>query len=53
MTYINIKNNGIVETVDQFETHQEARAMVKEYNLSDRYNCYYTSQRATKEWREQ
>lgn len=51
MKYINIKNNGEVETVDQFETMKEAREMVKEYNLGDSYNYYYISSRSTKEWR--
>lgn len=51
MNYINIKNGGVVETVDEFETHKEAKEMVKEYNLSDVNNHYYISNRCTKEWR--
>lgn len=51
MIYINMKQNNEVETVDEFETYKEAKAMVKEYNLSDSYNNYYLSQRSTKEWR--
>ena len=51
MIYINIKQNNKVETVDQFTTYKEAKAMVKEYNLSDSYNNYYISQRCTNDWR--
>ena len=51
MFYINIKNQGQVETFDQFDTKKEADEMVKEYNISDRANSYYISKRATKEWR--
>ncbi len=50
-TYINIKNNGEVETVDVFTTHKEAVEMIKEYRMADSYNNYYLSQRSTKEWR--
>ncbi len=50
MTYVNIKNNGEVETVDEFETYKEAVKMLKEYRLSDTYNNYYLSQRSTKDW---
>lgn len=52
MFYINIKNNGKVETVDEFETFKETKAMIKEYQISDYSNSYYISKRATKEWRE-
>ena len=51
MIYINIKNNGTVETVDEFKTFKEAKLMVDEYRLSDKYNYYYTSSRSTKQWR--
>ena len=52
MCYINIKNGGEVETVDEFDTAKEARAMRSEYQLSDIYNIYYLSKRCTKAWRE-
>ena len=52
MIYINIKNNGIVETVDEFKTYKEAKEMLKEYRLSDIYNHYYISQRCTKAWKD-
>jgi len=51
-TYINIKNNGEVETVDEFETRKEARLMIIEYRVADKYHDYYLSSRSTKEWRE-
>lgn len=51
MIYINIKTGNGVETVDEFTTMKEARVMIKEYRLSDRYNNYYLSQRSTREWR--
>jgi hypothetical protein len=51
-TYINIKNNGEVETVDEFETRKEAVLMVNEYQYSDLSNHYYLSQRSTNEWKE-
>ena len=49
--FINIKQNGKVETVDKFITYKEAKAMLKEYRISDRYNIYYLSQRCSKEWK--
>ena len=52
MVYVNIKNNGEVETVDEFETWKEAKLMRYEYNLSDPSNIYYLSQRSTKEWKD-
>lgn len=39
-----------LETVDQFETRKEAKAMLREYQLSDSSGHYYTSQRSTKCW---
>ena len=51
MLYINIKENGKVETLDCFETYKEAKEMLKEYNLSSSYyNTAYISSRSTKEW---
>lgn len=53
MTYINIKENGTTNTLDQFETYKEAKAMLKEYRLaSGYYSAAYLSSRSTKEWRE-
>ena len=52
MIYINIKENGKVETLDQFETYREAKAMLKEYCIaSPYYYGAYLSSRCTKEWK--
>ena len=52
MIYINIKDNGKVETIDEFETHREAKAMLKEYCIaSPYYYGAYLSSRCTKEWK--
>jgi len=51
MTYINIKENGIVETIDQFDSYKEALKMLKEYRIASSY--YYTaylSSRSTQNW---
>ena len=52
MKYIQRKDGKMLETVDEFETFKEAKAMVKEYRLSDSSAEYYISSRACKEWRE-
>ena len=49
MIYIQRKDTYL-ETVDQFETRKEARAMLKEYQLSDRSAWYYLSSRPCKDW---
>lgn len=51
MIYIQRKDSNGLETVDEFETRKEARAMLKEYQLSDRYGYYYLSSRCCKAWR--
>lgn len=52
-TYINIKDQGKVGTLDEFETHKEAREMLKEYRIASSYYAgAYLSNRCTKEWRE-
>jgi len=51
MKYIQRKATNYLETVDQFETMREARAMLKEYRISDNSARYYISQRACKEWK--
>ena len=51
MTYINMKQNGVVETVDEFPTRREALEMLVEYRMA--FNCeVYTSARCTKDWSE-
>ena len=51
MWYINIKNGGVVETVDECETAKEARRLRNEYAMSDRANLYYLSKRCTAVWK--
>lgn len=48
--YIQRKGNGYLETVDEFETHLEARAVLKEYRLADPTAFYYLSSRACRAW---
>ena len=52
MTYIQRKGEGYLETVDEFSTRKEARAMLAEYSLSDPYGHYYLSSRACKGWKQ-
>ena len=51
MTYINMRTSEGVETVDEFETWKEARAMIAEYRLA--YGALggalYLSSRSTRE----
>lgn len=42
---------GDLETVDEFNTYKEAKAMLKEYRLSDTKGSYYISSRACKAWK--
>jgi len=51
MQYIQrVDNRNNLETVDEFETYKEAKAMVKEYRMADPYVVYYISRRACKDW---
>jgi len=43
--YIQRLGQGQRETVDEFETRKEARAMLTEYRMSDPSARYYLSQR--------
>jgi hypothetical protein len=54
--YINIHSRYGVETIDEFPYNNKnerkyAREMWKEYNIADRHNYYYLSQRCTNEWK--
>lgn len=49
MFYIQLKTGREIETVDEFETRKEARAMLREYQMLS--GEYYISSRACKEWR--
>ena len=51
MHYIQRRDSNGLETVDQFETLREARAMCAEYQFGDRYASYYVSKRACKDWK--
>ena len=52
MTYIQRKDSRQLETVDEFETRKEARAMLAEYRMADPSARYYLSSRPCKDWRE-
>lgn len=52
MTYIQRKDAHYLETVDEFESMKEAKAMLAEYRMGDRSAYYYLSRRACKAWRE-
>ena len=52
MVYIQRKGDGYLETVDEFETRKEARAMLREYTFGDPAGYYYLSSRACKAWRD-
>lgn len=50
--YIQRKDNIRLETVDEFETYKEAKAMVVEYRVADYTANYYISSRCCKSWKE-
>ena len=50
MRYIQRRYNGYLETVDEFTTMKEARAMLTEYCMADPSAAYYISSRACKGW---
>ena len=50
MFYIQRKGQGYLETVDEFETLKEAKAMLGEYIISDYSAHFYISSRACKDW---
>jgi hypothetical protein len=52
MHYIQRKDRHQLETVDEFTTAKEARAMLNEYRLSDPSAVYYISRRPCKQWKE-
>lgn len=51
MIYIQRRGNGYLETVDEFDTRKEAKAMLIEYRLCDPTAHHYLSTRACKAWR--
>ena len=52
MIYIQRKDSNGLETVDEFETRKEAKAMLDEYRLSDWSAIYYISSRCCKDWKD-
>ena len=53
MYYIQRRGDGYLETVDEFETLKEAKAMLAEYRMSDPTAEYYISRRACKDWKDE
>lgn len=51
LNYINMRQDGAVETVDQFETYKEAREMLAEYRMAFNWVPLWISSRSTAEWR--
>jgi hypothetical protein len=49
-TYIQRRDGKQLETVDEFDTRKEARAMLAEYRMSDPSATYYLSSRPCKDW---
>lgn len=52
MWYIQRRDGRYLETVDEFTSLREARAMVREYRIADRSAYFYISSRACRAWRE-
>ena len=52
--YIQRKDNqfNTLETVDEFDTFREARAMLTEHRMSDPSAEFYISQRPCKDWKD-
>jgi hypothetical protein len=50
MIYIQRKGDGHLETVDARNSIKQARALIKDYQLSDKTALYYLSRRACKAW---
>ena len=50
MIYIQRRDSRHLETVDEFETIKEARAMLAEYIMADSTARYYISRRPCKAW---
>jgi len=49
-TYIQRRDSNQLETVDEFDTRKEARAMLAEYQVADPFASYYLSSRPCKGW---
>lgn len=53
MRYINREGDGYRETVDEFDTQKEARAMLREYRILDPTAAFHISQRPCEDWRKE
>lgn len=51
MIYVQRKDSQHLETVDEFETLREARAMLAEYCMADPSAHYYLSRRPCRAWK--
>ena len=51
MTYINMREDGDVETVDEFSTKKEALEMLAEYQVAFGHARLYLSTRCTNDWK--
>lgn len=51
-TYVQRRDSFGLETVDEFDTRKEARAMLTEYRVSDPSASFYISRRPCKAWRD-
>jgi hypothetical protein len=50
MVYIQRRDGRNLETVDEFTTRREARAMLAEYRMADPTAYHYLSLRACRAW---
>lgn len=50
MVYMQRRDGRQLETVDEFTTWREARAMLVEYRLGDTTAYYYLSRRPCRAW---
>jgi hypothetical protein len=50
MVYIQMESSYGIETVDEFDTREEAREMIVSYRISDRTSKFYLSRRSTRDW---
>lgn len=45
-------NHNYLETIDEFESYKEAKAMMREYEIADYSAWYYVSSRCCKAWKD-
>jgi len=50
MYYIQYKFERNLETIDSYKDYKEAKAALKEYQISDSTGVYYISKRCCKAW---